>query len=165
MADWKAWWLAQTPGWGAVRLRQLIECIGSEQQILDLLGVCEGPEQLQQWIQTGWMESEAAVYGESLKIKAVDVRRLWEHRLCQNQKKEEYEHWMEKGIRFITLYDPDYPGRLRQLYDPPYALYVRGNLPREDRKSAAVIGARACLTMLLVGAEKSWLGISILISP
>ena len=91
MADWKAWWLAQTPGWGAVRLRQLIECIESEQQILDLLGVCEGPEQLQQWIQTGWMESEAAVYGESLKIKAVDVRRLWEHRLCQNQKKDRFE--------------------------------------------------------------------------
>ncbi len=144
MAEEKAWWLAQTPGWGAVKLRQLMECMGSEKQIWDLLMMCDGPETYLQWICTAWEQSDSGISGETLRIKPQDVRRLWEHRSCQRKSQEEYHRWREKGIRFVTISDPEYPQRLRQIYDPPYALYVRGNLPREDRKSAAVIGARAC---------------------
>lgn len=45
---------------------------------------------------------------------------------------------------FVPLQDSRYPQRLREIFDPPFALYVRGQLPREDRRSAAIIGARAC---------------------
>src|SRR5437660_10509380 len=32
------------------------------------------------------------------------------------------------GISVITLDDSEYPARLRQIYDPPLVLYVRGNV-------------------------------------
>lgn len=144
MSDWRAWWLAQTPGWGAVKLRQLVECIGEEAQVLELLSVCDSPEKYFQWIRTAWENSERRIMGEELRIKPKDVRQLWDHRCRQEKSAEEYLCWKEKGVRFITISDPQYPLRLKHIYDPPYALYVRGNLPQEDRKAVAVIGARAC---------------------
>ena len=144
MADGYAWWLAQTPGWGAVRLRQLVECMGTEKHIWDQMTICDSPETYLQWIRTAWESVDDAARGEILRIKPQDVRRLWEHRNQITRSQEEYHRWKETGIRFVTQSDPEYPQRLKEIYDPPYALYVRGNLPREDRKSAAVIGARAC---------------------
>lgn len=57
---------------------------------------------------------------------------------------EEYYRLSEKGIRFITPLDADYPKRLYSVYDYPMGLYIKGELPAEDRATAAVIGARNC---------------------
>jgi DNA processing protein len=46
------------------------------------------------------------------------------------------------GIRCITLDDPEYPARLRQIYDPPLVLYVRGSIEALSRPGIAVIGTR-----------------------
>lgn len=46
------------------------------------------------------------------------------------------------GVRIFTLYDEAYPEILRQLYDPPLALYVRGALPEFRRNVLAVVGSR-----------------------
>ena len=50
----------------------------------------------------------------------------------------------EKGIRLITFRDPEYPKSLLEIPDPPYAVYVKGALPEEGKRRAAVIGARRC---------------------
>ena len=65
---------------------------------------------------------------------------------CQKNSKvgEEYERFLEKNIKFIPYFDPAYPQRMKDLNDQPYALFVRGNLPKEDRVSAAIVGARQC---------------------
>lgn len=65
---------------------------------------------------------------------------------CQKNSKvgEEYERFLEKNIKFIPYFDPAYPQRMKELNDQPYALFVRGNLPKEDRVSAAIVGARQC---------------------
>lgn len=47
-------------------------------------------------------------------------------------------------IRKITRAMAEYPGRLREIPDPPACLYVKGRLPDDWRPSAAVIGARDC---------------------
>lgn len=46
------------------------------------------------------------------------------------------------GARIITQSDADYPAALKQIYDPPLALYVRGTLAPEDRHAIAVVGTR-----------------------
>ena len=46
------------------------------------------------------------------------------------------------GIKCITLDDPGYPGRLRQIYDPPLVLYIRGPVEALARPGIAVIGTR-----------------------
>lgn len=50
----------------------------------------------------------------------------------------------EKGISFTTVFDEDYPLRLKNIDRPPYALYYIGDLPKDDVPSVAIIGARNC---------------------
>ena len=46
------------------------------------------------------------------------------------------------GVRIYTLYDEGYPAALRELYDPPLCLYVRGRLPQFPEHALAVVGSR-----------------------
>jgi len=48
-----------------------------------------------------------------------------------------------EGISVITQQDADYPDRLRNIYDAPAVLYVKGRMPIVDEEAAiAVIGTR-----------------------
>lgn len=48
-----------------------------------------------------------------------------------------------QGISILTQQDAAYPNRLRNIYDPPVVLYVKGRLPIVDEEAAvAVIGTR-----------------------
>ncbi|MBR3704857.1 MAG: DNA-processing protein DprA [Oscillospiraceae bacterium] len=47
------------------------------------------------------------------------------------------------GLRVLTLHDAEYPDRLRNIYDPPIVLYVRGRLPLfDDEVAIAMVGPR-----------------------
>lgn len=57
---------------------------------------------------------------------------------------KEWERLEKQNIRFIPYFSEEYPKKLLQLADPPYALYVKGRLPREAAFCAAIVGARKC---------------------
>ena len=57
---------------------------------------------------------------------------------------EEYQKLTHKGAWFVSILDEGYPERLRNIPSPPYALFVKGNLPKEDKRSVAIVGAREC---------------------
>ncbi len=46
------------------------------------------------------------------------------------------------GCRIIAQIDEEYPEVLRQIHDPPLALYIRGTLQSRDRHAIAVVGTR-----------------------
>ncbi|WP_420454481.1 DNA-processing protein DprA [Rubrivirga sp.] len=46
------------------------------------------------------------------------------------------------GARFVALADPEYPALLREIYDPPSHLWVRGRLDPADGLAVAVVGTR-----------------------
>jgi len=46
------------------------------------------------------------------------------------------------GARLITLQDKDYPSRLRDIYDPPALLYLKGGLKEEDELAVSIVGSR-----------------------
>lgn len=46
------------------------------------------------------------------------------------------------GLRLLTLHDADYPSLLREIHDPPMALYVQGELLPSDKQAIAVVGTR-----------------------
>jgi DNA processing protein len=46
------------------------------------------------------------------------------------------------GCRIITQGDEEYPDLLRQIYDPPIVLYVKGTLTSRDKNSVAIVGSR-----------------------
>jgi DNA processing protein len=47
-----------------------------------------------------------------------------------------------RGIRWVSLASPGYPPLLREMYDPPAALFFRGRLPDPEKPAAAVVGTR-----------------------
>ncbi len=54
------------------------------------------------------------------------------------------DHQEKEGIRFIDIDDPEYPESLKMIQDPPYGIYVKGNLPDPELPSVGMVGARAC---------------------
>lgn len=42
----------------------------------------------------------------------------------------------------LTILDPDYPALLKEIYDPPSCLFVRGTLPPPNSLGLAVVGTR-----------------------
>ena len=46
------------------------------------------------------------------------------------------------GISVVTPPDPEYPQRLKQVPDPPPALFVNGKLPAPETPSVALVGSR-----------------------
>ena len=46
------------------------------------------------------------------------------------------------GVRIITYFDENYPSVLRQIYDPPLVLYVRGTLGVYPDRTVAMVGTR-----------------------
>ena len=56
------------------------------------------------------------------------------------------------GVWVIHMEDPRYPPGLRQIYDPPPVLYVKGTLDRADNLAIGIVGCRRCS---LYGQEQS----------
>jgi DNA processing protein len=55
---------------------------------------------------------------------------------------QEEEAAAKLGARLITPVDEEYPEPLKQIYDPPLCLYVRGTLEPKDEQALAVVGTR-----------------------
>jgi len=56
------------------------------------------------------------------------------------------------GVWIIHLQDECYPALLRQIYDPPPVLYVKGTLTEADNLCVAIVGSRRCS---LYGSEQA----------
>lgn len=46
------------------------------------------------------------------------------------------------GARIVTRVDSEYPASLKEIHDPPLALYVQGSFESRDKNSIAVVGTR-----------------------
>lgn len=53
-----------------------------------------------------------------------------------------YEQFLRSDAKVVTLPEPRYPSLLREIYDPPYLLFYRGELPGDDDLCLAIIGSR-----------------------
>ena len=64
-------------------------------------------------------------------------------------------------IQLLTLSDAAYPGRLKNIYDPPALLYCKGRLPLlDDLLCVAVVGTRDCTPYGVACAEKLGFGLA-----
>lgn len=105
---------------GPVRVRNLVAALGSPEAVL------EAPE-----------EELRRAEG----IGAEVARGILKQREAVDPTEEEAKA-RRCGARLITCEDPDYPQPLKQIYDPPLVLYVRGALESKDRHAIAVVGTR-----------------------
>lgn len=56
--------------------------------------------------------------------------------------------------RFVSLDDPLYPPRLAEIYDPPLALFIRGDLHESDQYCVGIVGTRKATAYGLRMAER-----------
>ena len=65
---------------------------------------------------------------------------------------DELELAQKLGVWIISLDDDRYPPVLKQIFDPPPILYIRGDLTRSDNLAISIVGSRQCS---LYGQEQS----------
>ena len=72
----------------------------------------------------------------------------------------------EFGCHIVTQEDENYPELLRQVYDPPLVLYVKGTLTTRDKNSVAIVGSRMTTSYGLgvarrFGYQLAYMGITV----
>lgn len=55
---------------------------------------------------------------------------------------KEYKLIEKHGVKVLTIFDAEYPVSLKEIYDPPVVLYVKGELKQEDKLAVAIVGSR-----------------------
>lgn len=55
---------------------------------------------------------------------------------------KEIEACEKRGVRLLTWFDEDYPRLLKEIYDPPLVLYMRGSFEKTDEAALAIVGTR-----------------------
>lgn len=99
---------------------------------------------------TGAIGSPAEIYGAgqalkdpALKLKPAEQKRLLDKELGEASRIA--EQCETAHIDLLTISDDRYPERLRQIYDPPALLYLRGSLPEiDDEICVGMVGTRRC---------------------
>lgn len=64
------------------------------------------------------------------------------------------EYMKNNNIDIINIYDKNYPNKLKEIYDPPIVLYVKGNKKILNEKSMAIVGCRLCTKYGEIQAKK-----------
>lgn len=114
------YWLRSVPGIGSKTIRSLWDKNISSKELYEL------PEKQ---LTSLFSEKQVAAVTESKK-KSVPQKA--------------YEKLQKDQIQMVSLWDPHYPEKLRQIADPPSVLFYKGNLPQKGQKMIAIIGARNC---------------------
>lgn len=120
-ADELKYWVAFSgiPGIGRVRTAQLKEHFGS--------------------LKDAWKAAEGKLRQAGLDSRSIDALVALRPRICLDAEMEKLERYK---ANVLLCEEPGYPSRLKQIYDYPPVLYVRGNLPAEDEPCLAVVGTR-----------------------
>lgn len=92
--------------------------------------------------QAAWDVSAANL--EALGVGAAVRERFADYRRTADP--DALAHRLEReGVRFVLKQDADYPSLLKEIPDPPFALFCRGELKRVAA-TVAIVGTRHCTT-------------------
>jgi DNA processing protein len=78
---------------------------------------------------------------ESTGIQAVSAQSIATGKSAELAR-EEIARAAAAGVTVVSLEDPCYPSRLKEIYDPPLVLYVRGNPEVLTQPGIAMVGTR-----------------------
>jgi len=107
------------PGIGRVRLTQLENYFGN--------------------LEDAWTASSAELKQSGLDNGSIRAVTSWRPKIALEAEMEKLDRY---GVKVFTWRDPEYPSRLKEIYDHPPVLYVRGSLLPEDEWCLAVVGTR-----------------------
>jgi len=122
MAEDIFYWLALslTPGLGSILIKRLLDRFKTPEAVFH------------------------APMKELLKIEGLGEKVAGEIRKGPFEKavKKELSLLKELGGTIVTIKDDAYPKRLKDIYDPPPLLYMRGKLKEEDELAVSIVGSR-----------------------
>ena len=107
------------PGIGRVRLNQLESYFSN--------------------LEDAWKATSEDLRRARLDSNTIKAITLWRPKISLDAEMEKTERY---GVKVLTYHDSDYPSRLKEIYDYPPILYVRGSLLPEDEWCLAVVGTR-----------------------
>ena len=90
-------------------------------------------------LEDAWRAAPADLRKAGLDSKSIHAITSWQPRISPEAEMEKLEHYRVKAL---TWHDPNYPSRLKEIYDYPPLLYIKGTLLPEDEWCLAVIGTR-----------------------
>jgi DNA processing protein len=95
-------------------------------------------------------------FGDAPKILAAPKSALLRVRSIGDETAEAIANWEKTidlagelkrisdfGCRVLIQSDENYPASLREIYDPPLVLYVKGGLTAKDKNAVAMVGSRS----------------------
>jgi len=115
------YWVAFSgiPGIGRVRISQLKGYFGS--------------------LQDAWKAPEGKLKQAGLDARSIDALVTLRPRISVDAGMEKLER---HKVTVLVCEDPGYPSRLKEIYDYPPVLYVRGSPPAENEPCLAIVGTR-----------------------
>ncbi len=111
--------LALTQGLGPTRIKKLIEHYGTAERVFQA--------SLTELEATGMraVSAQSLATGKSLELAQQECMKA-----------------AEASARIISLSDPEYPSRLKEIYDPPVILFVKGSIEVLAQPGIAMVGTR-----------------------
>ncbi len=107
------------PGIGRARISQLKDHFGS--------------------LKDAWRAPEGKLKQAGLDSRTIEALMTLRPRISLDAEMEKLGRYK---VKVLTCDDPLYPARLKEIYDYPPVLYVRGNLPAQDEPCLAIVGTR-----------------------
>ncbi|MFC1987587.1 DNA-processing protein DprA [Chloroflexota bacterium] len=107
------------PGIGRVRFNQLETYFGN--------------------LEAAWKATSSELKRSGLDNGSIQAIISWRPKISLEA---EVEKLGQYGVKVFTCHDPGYPSRLKEIYDYPPLIYVRGSLFSEDEWCLAVVGTR-----------------------
>ncbi|WP_026692502.1 DNA-processing protein DprA [Peribacillus kribbensis] len=87
-------------------------------------------------------ENSPAHWQSLLQITRAHAAQFYED-LHQNVISPSLDKYKSHGIQCLTIADPDYPAALKNIYNPPWVLYMKGDVSLfNEGKHLAVVGPR-----------------------
>jgi DNA processing protein len=90
-------------------------------------------------MEEAWRASPAELSRAGLDKSSVNAIVNWRPKISLEEELEKLER---HGIKAFTYHDDGYPARLKEIYDYPPILYVKGSLLPQDEWCLAVVGTR-----------------------
>jgi len=90
-------------------------------------------------LENAWKAKPSELQQSGLDEGAIRAITSWRPKVSLEAEMEKLDRY---GVKVLTCHDPGYPARLKEIYDYPPLLYLRGSLIPEDEWCLAVVGTR-----------------------
>lgn len=90
-------------------------------------------------LEKAWEAKTGDLLSAGLNEKWIDVFLDFKNKIGPD---EIFDNLNKEEVSFVTIMDEDYPKNLKEIYHPPYILYTRGEMLKDDEYAIAIVGSR-----------------------